>query len=240
MNTFLIARRDLGSYLQGFSAYAIIAAVLFIDGLLFNVLALGDTAEYSHKILEQFFYNSAGTTMIAGVILSMRAVAEERNAGTDVLYRTSPVTDGQVIFGKYLAAMAVLSLITLLTAYIPMMIFVNGKVSYAHIAVGYLGLLGLGSATTAIGIFGSSLFKNQVVCGFLSGVIVVLLLTLWKAADVTEPPFADVFAYGALFQKHYLPFMEGRLPVSSVVYYVSLTMVFLTMATQVLKGRRWQ
>src|SRR5262245_18916434 len=146
MNAWLIARRDLGAYLHGITGYVIVAAVLFIDGVLFEAVAMGSGAKYSHEVLEQFFYFCSGTTMIASVLLTMRSIAEERQTGTDVLLHSSPVSEGQIVLGKYLAAMGIVALLTLLTIYMPMLIFVNGKVSFAHIGVGYLGLLCLGSA----------------------------------------------------------------------------------------------
>ncbi len=240
MNTLLIARRDLAAYLHGVSGYVIIAAVLFIDGLLFNAFALGQGAQYSHEVLENFFYFCSGTTMIASVLLTMRSFAEERASGTLLLLDTSPVNDWQVVMGKYFAAMAMLTVLTLLTLYLPALIFVNGKVSVGHIAVGYLGLLLLGSATTAIGLFASSLFRSQVAAAIVSGVTVALLLLCWLISDITDPPFADVLAYAALYDKHFQPFQTGRLLTSGVVYYISVTFGFLLLSTRVLDGRRWR
>ena len=144
----------------GWTGYIIIAAVLFIDGILFNAFAMGTSARYSHEVLEDFFYFSSGMVIIASILLTMSSVAEERNSGTLVILQTSPVTELEVILGKYLAALAMLALLTGLTIYMPAMIFVNGKVSFAHIAVGYLGLMAVGSTTAAIGIFGSTLFRS--------------------------------------------------------------------------------
>lgn len=124
-----IARRDLGAYLHGYTAYVIIAGILFIQGLLFNGIALpAETARYSHEVLQEFFYISGGCAMVASVLLTMRSLAEEQSTGTDVLLRTSVASDGQVVLGKYLAAMGMLTLFTVLTVYMPLLIFVNGKV----------------------------------------------------------------------------------------------------------------
>jgi ABC-2 type transport system permease protein len=240
MNTWLIAQRDLGAYLQGWSGYLIIALTLLVNGVLFIVIGLGGSAKYSHEVLEQFFYNTAGTTMIAAVLLTMRSIADERQSGTDVIYLTSPVNDREVVIGKWLAAMGVLTLMTLLTVYMPALIFVNGKVAISHIAVGYVGLLCLGGASAAVGILGSAMFRNQVVCAIASGTMVVFLLILWLVSDMTDPPFTDVMAYGAFFQKHFMPFQEGRLLTTGLVYYATVTFGFLTLATKLMSGRRWQ
>jgi ABC-2 type transport system permease protein len=240
MNAWLIARRDLGAYLHGITGYVIVAAVLFIDGVLFEAVAMGSGAKYSHEVLEQFFYFCSGTTMIASVLLTMRSIAEERQTGTDVLLHSSPISEGQIVLGKYFAAMGMVSLLTLLTIYMPLLIFVNGKVSFAHIGVGYLGLLCLGSAASAIGIFGSSLFRNQLAAAIFSGVVVVAMLLFWLLSELADPPFSDALAYAALFDKHFIPFEKGRLLTTGLVYYGSITWVFLALATRVLEGRRWQ
>jgi ABC-2 type transport system permease protein len=239
MNVLLIARRDLAAYLHGVSGYAIIAAVLFLDGLLFNAFALGRGAQYSHEVLQQFFYFASGTTMTAAVLLTMRSFAEERTQGTQLLLDTAPIADWQIVAGKYLAAMGMLTLLTLLTMYMPALIFVNGKVSVAHVAVGYLGLLALGSATTAIGLFGSSLFRSQVAAAIFSGVVVGALILCWLLSEITDPPFTDVIAYMALYDKHFTAFEKGRLVTSALVYYGSVTFGFLLLSTRVHEGRRW-
>ncbi len=239
MTSLLIARRDLNATLHGLTGYAIIAAILFIDGILFNAYAMGQGARYSHQVLEQFFYFSSGTTMIASVLITMRSVAEERQTRTMLLLDSAPVLERQIIIGKFLAAMAVVTILTLLTVYMPLLIFVNGKVSLGHIAVGYVGLLALGACTTALGVFSSSLFHSQMAAAIFSAVLVVSLLICWLLAGLTDPPFSEILAYMALFDKHFLPFHEGRLPTQSLFYYASVTGVALLAATRNLERRRW-
>lgn len=241
MNALTIARRDLAAYFHGYSGYVIVAAILFGQGLLFNAFAMGaESARYSHEVLEDFFYINGGAAMIASILFTMRALAEERQDGTDVLLRTSTARDGEVVFGKYLAAMGMLVLVTSLTVYMPALIFVNGKVSPAHLAVGYLGVLGIGSATTAMGVFGSSLFRSQMAAGIFSGVLVLTFLTAWMMSEVTSPPFSELTAYAAIFNQHFIPFMEGQLHTSGLVYYATLTAAFLLLATRVLYESRWE
>jgi ABC-2 type transport system permease protein len=238
MTPLLIARRDLAAHLHGYAGYAIIASILLIDGMLFNFFAMGGAAKYSHEVLEDFFYFSSGTTMVAAVLLSMPSIAEERGRGTDVLLQTSAVSDASVVFGKYLATVGILGLLTALTAYMPALIFVNGKVSASHVLVGYLGLMLLGSTVASMGIFASSLFRNQLPAGVIGGVLTVVMLLGWLGSQVTDPPFTDVLAYTALFDQHFQPFQEGRLPLSSVVFYATVSFLFLMLATRVLQGRR--
>lgn len=239
-SVLLIARRDLAAYLHGITGWVIVAAVLFVDGLLFNALSLGNGARYSHEVLGHFFYFASGTTMIAAVLLAMRTFAEEAQVGTDFILRTAPVAEWQVVLGKYLAALGMLGVLTLFTVYMPAQILVHGKISLAHVAVGYTGLMFLGSATLAIGMFGSSLFRSQMAAAIVSGVVVVTLLVLWHISELTDPPFTDVLAAMTLHDKHFIPFQEGRLLVSNLVFYASVTAGFLVLAARSLEGRRWR
>ncbi|MCB9760214.1 MAG: ABC transporter permease subunit [Alphaproteobacteria bacterium] len=236
----LVARRELGAYLNTAWGYVVVAAVLVVDGLLFNAFAMGSTARYSSDVLEDFFYFSFGTTVIAAVLLTMRLIAEERQTGTIVLMDASPLTDWQVVGGKFLSALTFLGGMTLLTAYMPALIMVNGKVSVGHILAGYAGLLLVGSASAAIGTFGSALARSQMVAAIISGVMVLFMLVSWLLARVTDPPLDDIFSYLSLFDRHFQPFMRGRINVEDVIFYLSVTFVFLLLSTRVLSARRWR
>src|SRR5215471_7468094 len=91
--TLLIARRELRAYLRSPFGYIVAAAMLLIDGLLFQGYALGAGARLSADVLHDFFYFASGTTMVAAILLSMRLLAEERQTGTLVLLNTAPVGD---------------------------------------------------------------------------------------------------------------------------------------------------
>jgi ABC-2 type transport system permease protein len=239
-NIVLIARRELGAYLRSPMGYIIVAAVLCIDGLLFNVYALGGTPKLSAEVLELFFYFSSGTTMIACVFLSMRLIAEERQTGTLTLLFTSPIKDHEIVLGKFFSALIFFCLMTAVSLYMPMLIFVHGKVSMGHILGGYLGLVLLGAASLAIGLFGSAVGKTQIIAAVTSGGLVVALLLFWLLGQVTDPPIRDIASFMALHGKHFQPFQQGILNTRDLVYYLSVTYVFLLLTTHVLQARRWR
>ena len=178
--------------------------------------------------------------MIAGVLVTMRLLAEERQAGTLTLLETAPISETQIVLGKFLGGFAFLSLVTLLTIYMPLLIQVNGKVSWGQIGAGYLGLLSLGGATIAIGTFGSALARNQLLAAVLGAGILVVMLLGWMLARVTEAPFSGVLSYSALFDRHFQPFMRGRINTESLLFYGSVTFVFLLLSVRTLQLRRWQ
>lgn len=241
MNVLLIARRELGAYLNGLWGWAIVAITLLIDGLLFYVMALeGTGTKFSHDVLHDFFYNISGTTMIVAPLLTMRTFAEERQTGTEVLLDTAPVSSTEIVLGKYVAALAVMTLLTLATAYMPALVFLNGKVAVAQIVVGYIGLIALASAASSIGIFGSSLVKSQVAAVILAGALIATMVLMWLLSTLTDPPFTDIVASLALHDRHFMPFCDGRLLTSNLVFYASVTYVFLMLATRTINGRRWQ
>jgi len=238
-STLLIMRRELGAYLRSMSGYIIAAIVLLVTGLLFNALALAGE-KLSSQVLSEFFFNTSGVVMVASVFISMRLFAEERQTGTLVLLASSPVHDWEIVMGKFLSALVFLVLILAATVFMPMLIFVNGKVSFGHMAAGYIGLVLLGAASLAIGTFGSSLARTQVLAAIFSGCMVVALVVCWMLAKVTEAPLNDMFTALALHGRHFPPFSSGAIHLRDVGYYLMLTYVALFSATRVMEARRWR
>ncbi|MCP3167457.1 ABC transporter permease [Myxococcus qinghaiensis] len=240
MKALLIARRELSGYLRTLSGYVVIAVILALNGLFFNAYALGGASKRSAEVLSQFFYYSSGFTIVASVFISMRLLAEERQTGTLPLLYSSPLRDRDIVLGKFLAGLAFLSLYVLCTLYMPVLVLVNGKVSFGHVAAGYLGLLLLGSASLAVGTFGSALARNQLLAAITSAVMLVALILCWLLARITEQPLADVFSAMSLWNQHFPPFQSGLIHVRDVVYYLVVTYVALFAATRVLEARRWR
>src|SRR5262245_3631368 len=236
----LILHRELRAYLRSPFGYIVGAAMLLIDGLLFQGYALGGGARLSADVLHDFFYFASGTTMVASILLSMRLLAEERQTGTLVVLNTAPVHDGAIVAGKFVSAFAFVVLLTAITVYMPLLIFVNGKVSSGHIAVGYLGLVLLGGATVAIGLFGSALARSQVLAAIIGAGILVTMLLLWLVSRVTDPPLNTFLAALALHNERQNAFMKGLLRLENVVYYAAVTYFFLLAATKTLEARRWR
>jgi len=236
----LIARREMRAYLRSPFGYIVGAALLLIDGLLFQGYALGAGARLSAEVLHDFFFFASGTTMVAAILLSMRLLAEERQTGTLVLLNTAPLHDSEIVLGKFLSAFAFVVLLTAVTVYMPLLILVNGKVSLGHIAVGYLGLVLLAAATVAIGLFGSALAKSQVLAAVIGAGILVTMLLLWLVGKVTDPPLNTFLAAMALHNERQNAFMKGLLGLDNVVYYVAVTYFFLLAATKTLEARRWR
>jgi ABC-2 type transport system permease protein len=238
--TLLIARRELHAYLRSWTGYIIIAILLAVGGLLFNSWVLGGVDKRSSEVVTLFFFGASGFVAVASVFFTMRLIAEERQTGTVNLLYSAPITDAQIILGKYVSALAFLAIFLLLTSYMPMLVLVNGKVSFGHLVAGYFGLMLIGSACIAIGTFGSALARSQIVSAVITAAMLVAMLTCWYLAKVTDRPLNDLFSALALHGIHFRPFSEGIVHVRDVVYYVAVTYFALFGATRVLEARRWR
>jgi ABC-2 type transport system permease protein len=237
-NVMLIARRELAAYLRTMSGYVIIAGVLFLDGLLFNAFAMAGTAKKSSEIIADFFTVSSGCTMTCAVLLSMRLLAEERQMGTIQLLYSAPLRDWEIVLGKFLSSWAFLALFLVATFYMPALVMAYGKVSFGHLAAGYLGLLLVGGMSLAIGTFGSAMTKSQVLAAISSAVMVLGLTVCWLLARITDRPLTDAITSLAWYA-HFTPFGQGLVHVKHVVYFALVTFVALFGATRVLEARRW-
>ncbi len=238
-NILLIARRELSAYLRTMSGYIIFGLMLLADGLWFNVFAVPGPAKKSSEVLADFFTGSSGITMIGAVFISMRLIAEERQSGTLTLLYSSPVTDFEIVFGKYLSALVFFGVFFVSSLYMPVLVAVYGKVSVGHIVAGYFGLLLVASASLAIGTFGSALTKSQVLAAVTSMVMVLALTICWLLAKVTDRPLTDVVT-GFAWWGHFDPFRSGLVHLRHVAYFVLVTFSSLFAATRVLEARRWR
>ncbi len=237
---WLIARREIASYFTTWMGYIILAAALLIEGLLFNAFAIGDSMKFSADVLRDFFYFSSGIGMVAAVLLSIRLLAEEKQSGTVVLYYTSPITERQLVYGKFLSAWLMYGILQLISIYLPSLIFLEGKISIGHMAAGYLGLMLLGGGVIAISLFSSVLASNQLMAGVLATGITVIFLVFWLISYKVDAPFQAVFSYISIHNERFRPFSIGVVHIKDCVFYLSLCFFFLEASTKIIETRRLQ
>jgi len=239
-NIWWILRRDLMSTLRTPMGFIIIAATLALNGLLFNAWAVGSSSSTSEEVLSRFFWHASGVNAVACIFIAMRLIAEERQLGTMTLLSTSPMRDHQLVLGKFLSAVLFVGLMTALTIYMPLLIYIHGKVSLAHLAAGYLGLMLISSACLGLGLLGSALAPNQLVSLVLGALFVAVFWLFWIISKIASPPIEDAVAYLSLHDKHFRPFMRGVISIQDVVFYVSMIYLSLLISTRVLEARRWR
>jgi ABC-2 type transport system permease protein len=238
-NALLLAGRELKAYARSPIGYVVAAVMLLGEGIYFYAFGLKGTL-LSAQVLALFFEAASGGTMIMAAVLAMRLIAGERENHTLVLLNTAPIREWELVLGKFLAGLAFLALVALVTAYMPALIFVNGKVSMGHILVGYLGVLLLAAASLAIGLFASALSPNQIIAALVGGVLLVTFFLIYFVAPATEPPINGFLSGLAIFHVRQRAFMTGVLKLENVVYNVALAYFFLLAATKTLEARRWR
>ena len=240
-----IARKELLSYFFAPMAYIVIAAFLVLNGFLFSVIltALSQPGAAPAPPISIYL---GGTLffwiflIIMVPVITMRLGAEEKKSGTLETLLTAPVSDWEVILGKYFGALALY-----VAAWIPTLLYVwitgvYGEVDMGPFVGGYLGVLLVGGFFTAIGLFTSILSKNQLVAAIISlTILVFILLVSILSFLVTDPFWTKVLGYIDLW-KRMLDFSRGLVDTRPVVYLLSGTVLFLTLAKQALEARRWR
>jgi len=238
--TSIIFRRELGSYLRSPIGWVIIAVLLLVDGILFQAFAMRGE-QLSAVVLETYFNFSSMFAAAAGVLLSFRLLAEERQNHSMVLLTTSPVRDTEIVLGKFLAALTFLALFLVLSLYMPLLIKVNGKISGAQILVGYLGLFLLGATGLAVGLFASALTRYQLIALLVAAAIMVIMGNVYQLATRLDPPVRDVLSDMDLWWVRFQnSFMRGILNLKDVVFYLANIYFFLLLAVKTLESKRWQ
>ncbi|TKJ31268.1 MAG: hypothetical protein CEE40_01820 [Chloroflexi bacterium B3_Chlor] len=234
-NMIIIAQKELRAYFASPIAYVVIAAFLAIMGFFFwLIVSLSREAS-----LRGVFANMAITLLFIAPALTMRLLAEEQRSGTIELLLTLPVRDWQVVLGKFLASLAVLALMLALTLYYPVLLLRFGDPDRGPIIGGYVGLLLLGGSFLAIGVFTSSLSRNQVVAALLGFGAMLILWLIDIAGRLLGPPVSDVVTYMSL-SDHYFDFIRGIIDSKDVIFYLSVMAGFLFLSVETLQLRRWR
>jgi ABC-2 type transport system permease protein len=171
-------------------------------------------------------------------LLTMRLIAEEKKLGTIELLSTAPIRDSELILGKFLGSVMVMLAMFVFTLYYPLMLVIFGDPDLGPMFAGYLGLILLGVSALAVGLFASSLTSNQIVSAVVAGAI---LLGLWFLGTVAAPlPQALASTISYFSPANYLPdFVTGFVDTRGIVYYLSMTALFLFLAVRSLENSRW-
>lgn len=236
-NIGIICRKELKSYLTSPMAYIVTAIFLVLTGTFFATY-LASTS-YSDTSIRGFLDAGQILILLFAAVLTMRLIAEEKKLGTWELLLTVPVRDTEIILGKFLGSLTVLTGMLLLTFYYPILLMVFGDPDLGPIITSYLGLFLLGCASLAIGIFASSLTSNQIVSAVVAGGILFALWILGTAGSFAPGAFGELLSYVSL-SWHFPDFVRGIVDTKAVVYYLSVTALFLYLAIRSTEMDRWR
>jgi len=233
-NIFIIAGKEFKSYLLSPMAYVIIAIFLGLNGFFFGT----SNSTYSYTSLAGFLNMGGLLLLLLSSVLTMRIIAEEKKLGTMELLLTAPVRDSEIIIGKFFGSLGIILVMIVLTFYFPILLKIFGDPDFGPIASGYLGLFLLSCVSLSVGIFASSLSSNQLVSAVVSGGILFGLWYLGYAASYLPEALADVIGYFSL-SKYYPDFISGIIDTRGIIFYLSITVLFLFLSIRSLENSRW-
>lgn len=241
--TVALARRELLSYFLSPTGYVITALFLLLTGFIFIFFAFRQGATAS---MRPVFGMGVYLLLFIGPAISMRTISEEARMGTLEPLMTSPVSAAEIVIGKFLG-----SYIFLLAMLAPTLVFVGllefyGRPDYGELACGYLGLMLAGAAFLAVGILTSALSPSQVVAFLASLFFWLILVALAKSFPIVVGRW-----FSNIVPDEWLPaiaafdpdvrlrdFVIGLIDTGNIVYFVSITVLFILVAIRVVEARR--
>jgi ABC-2 type transport system permease protein len=235
--TLLIARRELAGFFVSPMAYVIGALLMLACNFAFfqTIFIPGKEAT-----LRPLFEAMAYLMIVAVPLLTMKLVSEEFNSGTIEALMTAPVTDTQVILGKYLgvAAFYLAMLGVTLVPIVLMAIF--STPDWGIVIMGYLGMVFLGGAYLAVGLFASTTSRYQLVAAIVGGALLAVFVFGPKTLVAYGPVPANTLAAQMDIMGYFQDFARGILDTRGVVFFASVTGVFLFLSIKLLESRRWR
>jgi len=235
--TLTIANRELGSFFLSPIAYVVMGLFMLIGGLFFisNVFATDQPAEMRYWFAPIVFVLIAVTPAI-----SMRLMSEELRSGTIESLMTAPVSDTQVILGKWLGAWAFFAVVLLPTIAYVIVLEIWADPDLGPLISGYIGLLLVGGLFLAMGTFASTLSRNQIIA-FIVTVFIILFFTvaMWILPSYLPTDLAQAAAFLNV-NNQYEDFAKGLIDVSNITYFLGGIALFLVMAIKALESRKWR
>jgi ABC-2 type transport system permease protein len=241
---YQIFKKEFNGFLNSLVAYIAISVFLIGIGLLMWVFPETSVLNYGFADLETLFSFGPYVFMFLVPAITMRMFADEKKSGTLELLLTKPLTDLQIILGKYFAGFALLifALAPTLLYYFTIYSLGNptGNIDTAGVIGSYIGLALLGGVFISIGIFASSLTDNQVVSFILALFLCFLLyygfqsaasINIWGRFSVTLEELGILY--------HYNYMSKGLIDIRNIIYFISLISIMLMLTKLKLSSRKW-
>jgi ABC-2 type transport system permease protein len=252
-NVWAIYRREMYSYFTSPIAYVVIAFFLFLYGYFFTDYLYRfrmygfQMAQYggarsinvNQDLIRWLFHSTSVLVLFMLPLVTMRTLSEEKRSGTIELLLTSPLTDFQIVFGKFLASLSLYGVMIGATLLHMGLLFRYGNPEWKPLLAGYLGMLLLGGAFIALGLLFSSFTKNQIVAAFLSFGVFLFLWLIEYMKDWVGAGFGDFVTYLSV-TKHIEEFAKGVIDTKDVIYYLTFIGFGLFLSKQSVEAQRWR
>lgn len=236
--------KEINGFLSSLVAYITIGIFLLALGLFLWVFPESGILDYGYATLDSMFGTAPFLFMFMIPALTMRSFSEEKKDGTFELLATRPLTDWQIILGKYFACACIV-----LFAMVPTLLYyfsvydlgvIRGNIDSGAVIGSYIGLLLLGSAFTAIGIFASSITQNQIIAFAIAVFLCFFSFSGFESiSQLLSLRFIDVWIASMGASEHYQSISRGVLDTRDLVYFLSIIAIFLVLTKTVLGGRKW-
>jgi ABC-2 type transport system permease protein len=197
------------------------------------------TMNINQHLIRGLLQNASVIILFLLPMVTMRTYAEEKRSGTIELLLTSPLTDVEIILGKFLGAVGLYVALLAVTLVYVAFLFWYGDPEWLPLVSGYLGLLLLGSCFISLGLFISSTTKNQMVAGAATFVLALLLWIVDWMADGAGPTTGAILRYLSITQ-HFDDFGKGVIDTKHVVYYLSFISFGLFLTLKSVDSERWR
>jgi ABC-2 type transport system permease protein len=251
-NILVIAHKELKGYFASPIAYVVIGLYALMFGYFFYTLLLffdrqsmqmaglgGPSVNVNEQLLRPVFLNTTVIFLFMLPMITMRTYAEEKRSGTIELLLTAPLTDWQIITGKFLGAMGLYAAMLLITLPHVGLLFWFGNPEWIPIAITYLGLLLMGGCFISVGLFISSLTKNQIVAVMATFAVFLMLWVINWIATFTGPTTQSVLNYLSITD-HLDDFTRGVIDTKHLVYYLSFIAFGLYLTLRSVDSERWR
>jgi ABC-2 type transport system permease protein len=251
-NILAIAQKELKSYFSSPIAYIVIGFFALMFGQFFvaalnyfmmATMQMGMPGQGQVNVntmaIRPLLANVSVIALFVLPLITMRTYSEEKRSGTIELLLTSPLTDFQIIMGKFFGAVALYGLMLAVTFFHIGFLFYFGNPEWKPIATGYLGLLLMGASFISIGLLISSLTKNQIVAGMVTFAVLLLLWTITWLSESAGPTMQKVLTALSITD-HFDDFSKGVIAVKHLVYYLSFITFGLFLTAKSVDSERWR
>jgi gliding motility-associated transport system permease protein len=253
-NIAAIAQKELKSYFASPIAYIVLGFWAFMYGWFFVTMLnffvrqsmqmsqfmQGPSAvNVNQQLIRPVLQNVTILLLFLMPMVTMRTYAEEKRSGTIELLLTSPLTDFQIIMGKFLGALALWAVMLAVSLIHIGLLFVYGRPEWKPIVTAYVGLLLMGGAFISLGLFISSLTKNQIVAGVVTFMVFLLLWVLNWIGSFSGPTIDKLTEYLSIIN-HYDDFGKGVLDTTHIIYYLSFITFGLFLTAKSVDTERWR
>jgi len=251
-NILAITQKELKGYFASPIAWVVIGlfALLFggffIAVLNYFVMQSAQITQFGREpvninqmMIRPLLLNASVVVLFVLPLITMRTYSEEKRSGTIELLLTSPLTDFQIIMGKFLGAVALYALMLAVTWIHIGLLFAFGNPELKPILSGYLGLLLLGAAFMSVGLLVSSMTRNQIVAGVVTFAVLLLLWILNWFSDTASPTVQKVLT-GLSITEHFDDFAKGVIDTKHLVYYLSFITFGLFLTAKSVDSERWR